>query len=139
MTAFFLHQLKFAAAFTIVGVADVSNPQDVLSIFERSCENCHDSTKRKKPKGGFGHVLDLDRLASEGEYVIPGKPEESALFIVLIDQDPDIRMSRFFATAGLESPLRQVHGWDGFCSNWVSDGTTGRCGRLRVLSSVLAQ
>jgi mono/diheme cytochrome c family protein/uncharacterized membrane protein len=64
----------------------------VKKIFERSCAGCHDSARLSKPKGGFGHVLDLPRLATEKEFVIPGNPEKSDLYLVLTDPDPDTVM-----------------------------------------------
>ncbi len=65
--------------------------RETLRIFERSCAECHGPEVRK-PKGGFGHVLDLDRLTDEETYVVAGNPDGSDLFAVLIDTDPDIRM-----------------------------------------------
>lgn len=63
----------------------------VLDIFDRRCSECH-GADLKKPKGHFGYVLDLPRLAADPLYVIPGEPQESELYLLLISPDPDDRM-----------------------------------------------
>ncbi len=40
---------------------------------------CH-GPKVSKPKGDFGYILDLKRLTSDSEVVIPGKPDDSTLW-----------------------------------------------------------
>ncbi len=62
----------------------------VYQIFERSCVECHGG--HKKPKGEFGHVLDLQRVSNDDYYVIKGQPEESELYLLLVDEDPDYLM-----------------------------------------------
>jgi|GEM_PF-1195706 len=70
--------------------ASLLAPQ-VKELFQRSCAECHDAAVRK-PKGGFGHVADLDRLVAEGDYIAPGQPEKSMIYTVLADPDPDVLM-----------------------------------------------
>lgn len=72
------------------GAAALLAPQ-VQAIFQRSCAECHDAAVRR-PKGGFGHVTDLDRLVEDGYYVVPGNPAQSMIHTVLIDPDPDVLM-----------------------------------------------
>lgn len=64
----------------------------VHRIFERSCAQCHDRETAKRVRGGFGFVLDLDRLAADPGYVTRGDPEASDLYLVLIDPDQDVLM-----------------------------------------------
>lgn len=52
---------------------------DVLKIFEAKCADCHGS-HLPKPKGKFGYVLDLKRLAENPEYIVRGEPGKSELF-----------------------------------------------------------
>lgn len=72
------------------GAAALLAPQ-VQAIFQRSCAECHDANVRR-PKGGFGHVTDLDRLVADGDYVVPGNPAQSMIHTVLVDPDPDVVM-----------------------------------------------
>jgi uncharacterized membrane protein len=51
----------------------------VHQIFEAKCADCHGG-HLPKPKGKFGYVLDLTRVAKNAEYVVPGKPVDSELF-----------------------------------------------------------
>jgi uncharacterized membrane protein len=41
----------------------------------------------QKPKGEFGYVLDLQRLAADAKKVVPSKPEESLLWQLVRDQE----------------------------------------------------
>ena len=52
---------------------------DVLKIFEAKCADCHGS-HLPKPKGKFGYVLDLKRMAENPEYIVRGEPGKSELF-----------------------------------------------------------
>jgi mono/diheme cytochrome c family protein/uncharacterized membrane protein len=50
-----------------------------LAVFSAKCAACH-GPELAKPKGRFGYVLDLARIASNRELVIPGAPDESELW-----------------------------------------------------------
>ncbi len=52
---------------------------DVFKIFEAKCADCHGS-HLPKPKGKFGYVLDLKRVAENPKYVVRGDAKESELF-----------------------------------------------------------
>lgn len=84
--------LLLAAVFTMAGASAVAAPAkapgkdeklrlaaDVLKIFEAKCADCHGS-HLPKPKGKFGYVLDLKRLAANPEYVVRGDPAKSELY-----------------------------------------------------------
>jgi uncharacterized membrane protein len=51
----------------------------VLSVFSAKCAGCH-GPNLAKPKGRFGYVLDLARVAGNPELVIPSSPQESELW-----------------------------------------------------------
>jgi mono/diheme cytochrome c family protein/uncharacterized membrane protein len=53
--------------------------REVLGVFSAKCAACHGPDLRK-PKGRFGYILDLRRLAGDTEKVIPPNPEESELW-----------------------------------------------------------
>jgi uncharacterized membrane protein len=62
--------------------------QKVHDIFEAKCLDCH-GPELARPKGKFGYVLDLQRMADNPEYVKRGKAEESELFkLVFNDEMP---------------------------------------------------
>jgi mono/diheme cytochrome c family protein/uncharacterized membrane protein len=52
---------------------------EVRDVFAAKCAGCHGSDLAK-PKGRFGYVLDLVRVASNPEMVIPFRPQESELW-----------------------------------------------------------
>jgi mono/diheme cytochrome c family protein len=52
---------------------------EVRSVFAAKCAACH-GPDLAKPKGRFGYVLDLSRLAGNRELVVPTAPEESELW-----------------------------------------------------------
>ena len=60
--------------------------EDVYRIFEAKCADCHGS-HLPKPKGKFGYVLDLARVAKNGDYIERGDPAESELFQMVLNKE----------------------------------------------------
>ncbi len=58
----------------------------VRDIFEAKCVDCH-GPELPRPKGKFGHVLDLQRMADNPDYVVRGDPEKSELYIMVRDDE----------------------------------------------------
>src|SRR3954454_10121755 len=56
--------------------------QAVRGVFAAKCAVCH-GPDLAKPKGRFGYVLDLRRVAANPEMVIPMRPTESELWILV--------------------------------------------------------
>src|SRR5437660_1617225 len=52
---------------------------EALTIFAAKCAGCH-GPNLTKPRGRFGYVLDLGRVAGNREMVVPSSPEESELW-----------------------------------------------------------
>src|SRR5258708_10217241 len=52
---------------------------EALAVFSAKCAGCH-GPNLAKPKGRFGYVLDLARVAGNREMIVPGVPEESELW-----------------------------------------------------------
>jgi uncharacterized membrane protein/mono/diheme cytochrome c family protein len=52
---------------------------EVRSVFSAKCAGCH-GPSLAKPKGRFGYVLDLARVAGNREMVVPSAPDESELW-----------------------------------------------------------
>lgn len=86
--------------------------QAVAAIFERHCVECHGS-QRRRPKGGFGFVDDLARVAAEPKLIVAGAPDESPLFQLLVHDDPNERMPSAKATNGPLDPeqIETVRRW----------------------------
>jgi len=51
----------------------------VLRIFEAKCLDCH-AADMPKPKGKFGYVLDLQRVADNPDFVVRGNAGESEIY-----------------------------------------------------------
>ncbi len=58
--------------------------QPAYEVFARSCSPCH-SDRLRRPKGGFGFVLDLRQLSRAGEYISRGRSADSALWRTIVD------------------------------------------------------
>ncbi len=58
----------------------------VREIFEAKCTDCHGS-ELPRPKGKFGYVLDLKRMAANAEYIVRGHPEKSDLYDMVFKED----------------------------------------------------
>src|SRR5262249_29020614 len=52
---------------------------EALSVFSAKCAGCH-GPNLAKPRGRFGYVLDLARVAGNPEMVIPSSVDESELW-----------------------------------------------------------
>jgi mono/diheme cytochrome c family protein len=50
-----------------------------LAVFSAKCAGCH-GPNVPKPKGRFGYVLDLARVAANREMIVPFSPDESELW-----------------------------------------------------------
>lgn len=62
--------------------------QQVHDIFEAKCVDCH-GPELPRPKGKFGHVLDLKRVAENPDYVVSGDSEASEIYqMVLTNEMP---------------------------------------------------
>lgn len=59
---------------------------EVHRIFEEKCLDCH-GPELPRPKGKFGHVLDLKRVADNPEYIVRGEPDKSDLYIMVRDDE----------------------------------------------------
>lgn len=53
-----------------------------LHVFQQKCAACH-GPELARPKGKFGHVTDLARLAADVAHIVPGEPEKSELFLLV--------------------------------------------------------
>ena len=101
-------------------VSAADGPRDlaseVLAVFSAKCAACHGPTVAK-PKGRFGYVLDLGRVAGNREMVVPSSPQESELWELVRREEmppPDSR-------TGALSPAQKET-----IRNWIAAGAPTR-------------
>ncbi|NRA37022.1 MAG: hypothetical protein HRU15_02675 [Planctomycetes bacterium] len=84
----------------------------VFHIFTKKCAECHGGHK-KKPKGSFGFVLDLQRLSNDDLYITKGDPEDSDLYAYLVSEDEDELMPPADSdiTAMTTEEIKTVYDW----------------------------
>jgi uncharacterized membrane protein len=58
----------------------------VREIFEAKCLDCH-GPELPRPKGKFGYVLDLKRVAENPDYIERGHPDKSELYKMVLHDD----------------------------------------------------
>jgi mono/diheme cytochrome c family protein/uncharacterized membrane protein len=61
------------------GNQDRDLASEVLEVFSAKCAACH-GPNVGKPRGGFGYVLNLGRVAGNREMVVPFAPDQSELW-----------------------------------------------------------
>jgi mono/diheme cytochrome c family protein len=71
--------VAWSVAPTFATAAQPDLPGRVRAVFSARCAACHGPDLRK-PKGKFGYITDLPRLAESPKLVVPAKPEESRLW-----------------------------------------------------------
>ena len=87
----------------------------VRDIFSAKCTECH-GDDLPRPKGRFGYVLDLERLAGNVHLVVPFRPDESELWKLVRDE----QMPPAHAKAGVYELRYAPLGTDGAPSTWGS-------------------
>jgi len=104
--------LASASAPIAFGVSRVDAAEEARAVLARKCGECH-GPDLVKPKGKFGHVTDLARLAADPMFVVPGDPDDSELYLVMIESDPEFRMPPLSAEAGplTEEEIEAVRSW----------------------------
>lgn len=83
----FLCALSFVAVHHTVAVAAPGQRDlatEVKAVFQAKCSQCH-GPQVQKPKGDFGYVLDLKKLAADREKIVPSQPEASLLWQLVRD------------------------------------------------------
>lgn len=80
----------------------------VTEIFLNRCSECH-SEDDARPKGDFGFVMDLARLAKSPDYVVPGQPDNSEMYLMIDLDDMPPSKSKFGPMPDDEKKM--VHDW----------------------------
>lgn len=89
---------QIPGASSTVSIQAASTPQVLAShvhaIFQARCVECH-GADLLRPKGKFGYVLDLARVAANPKMVVPGMPAQSELYqTVFHDEMPPPKSNR---------------------------------------------
>jgi hypothetical protein len=85
--------LAIAAAHAVAD--EVKEPTDPVAkaafeVLDKSCSRCHQVGRlsaRERPAKNFGNVLELDQLAANATYILPGNPYGSKLFKQIVDKE----------------------------------------------------
>lgn len=91
----------FLSSFLVLNSAAVDFSRDIAPILIRECLACHSA---EKAKGGYRlHTFSalLQPGKSKAAPVVPGKPDESELFLRLVTEDSDDRMPQDDEPLGL--------------------------------------
>ena len=88
LAIFFLHAAtaNSSAAESVSPDEAIRITGEVYDIFAAKCLDCH-GPELARPKGKFGWVLDLARIAAEPKYVVKGEPAESDIYIMVRDNE----------------------------------------------------
>lgn len=76
-----------AATTQIIATAAASDVADnARAVLETHCARCHQSGKVENPpaKGGLGNVLDLGALSARDDLIVPGDPDASRLYQIML-------------------------------------------------------
>lgn len=82
----------------------------VYSLFAEKCAGCHNADLGK-PEGRFGYVLDLQKVAANPELVIPSKPLQSELYLLIQEGEMPPKDSSFGKLTTAQKEL--VRNWIG--------------------------
>jgi hypothetical protein len=88
-------QPESSAAAEKVKAGDIPVPADPVAqaafqALEQNCSRCHQAgptLKREKPAKNFGNILHLDELAKDPNFILPGNPDGSKLFIQIAKKE----------------------------------------------------
>jgi len=60
--------------------------KEVRELFRLTCVECH-GEDLNRPKGDFGYVLDLARIAANPDLLVPGKPDDSEIYLLVHEDE----------------------------------------------------
>jgi hypothetical protein len=86
------------------GVLGRALAQEVRELFRLTCLECH-GEDLSRPKGDFGYVLDLARIAANPDLVVPGKPDESEIYLLVHEDEMPGEDSEYGNLSDLQKEL----------------------------------
>jgi Domain of unknown function (DUF4384) len=101
------------------GEIDVPTDPVALAAFhalEKNCSRCHQAgptLKRNKPAKNFGNILHLDELARDPNFILPGNPDGSHLFIQIAKKEMPYDCYQEFDCKAepTEAEVKAVYSW----------------------------
>jgi Domain of unknown function (DUF4384) len=101
------------------GKIDVPTDPVALAAFnalEKNCSRCHQAgptLKRAKPAKNFGNILHLSELARDPNFILPGNPDGSHLFIQIAKKEMPYDCYQEFDCKAepTEAEVRAVYTW----------------------------
>lgn len=109
------------AAANKVKSGDIPVPTDAVALaafnaLEKNCARCHQAgptLKRAKPAKNFGNVLHLDELARDPNFILPGNPDGSHLFIQIAKKEMPYDCHQEFdcKTEPTEAEVKAIYEW----------------------------
>ena len=97
----------------------------VHAIFQAKCTECH-GPDVTHPKGKFGYVLDLARVAANPKMIVPGNPARSELYQMVVHNEmPDPK--------GDSPPLTPVE--KDIVKAWIEAGTPAYVGPVGAITA----
>jgi hypothetical protein len=99
---------------------DIPEPDDPVAkkafhVLDKHCARCHQDGRlnRLKPAKNFGNVLKLDEIARDPNFILPGNPDGSPLYIQMIKQEMPYDVFQEFSGGDepTEEELEVVRSW----------------------------
>lgn len=101
-------------------VLDIQEPADPVSqkvfrVLDKHCARCHQNGRldRLKPAKNFGNILKLEEIARDPNFILPGNPDGSPLFIQMVKQEMPYDVYQEFSGGAeiTEGDLDAVRTW----------------------------
>ncbi|HLC08246.1 MAG TPA: hypothetical protein VJK06_03070, partial [Methyloceanibacter sp.] len=100
---------------------DIPVPTDPVALaafdaLQKNCSRCHQAgptLKRAKPAKNFGNVLHLEEIASDPNFILPGNPDGSKLFIQVAKKEMPYDCYQEFdcKTEPSEKEVQAIYDW----------------------------
>jgi hypothetical protein len=110
-----------AAAAEKVKSGDIPVPTDPVAqaafeALQKNCSRCHQAgptLKRAKPAKNFGNVLHLEEIANDPNFILPGNPDGSKLFIQVAKKEMPYDCYQEFdcKTEPSEKEVQAIYDW----------------------------
>ena len=102
-----------------------------FNALEKNCSRCHQAgptLKRAKPAKNFGNILHLDELAHDPNFILPGNPDGSHLFIQIAKKEMPYDCYQEFdcKTEPTEAEVQAVYDWIKSLGDVAVAACTGR-------------
>jgi hypothetical protein len=129
-----------AAAAEAVKSGDIAVPREAAALaafhaLEKNCARCHQAgptLKRAKPAKNFGNILHLDEIVRDPNFILPGNPDGSQLFIQIAKKEMPYDCYQEFdcKEEPTEAEVQAVYDW----IKGLGDVTVAACAGRKTIS-----